>query len=53
MMTMFRLGCSRMTIATLQVSEIAITMLTASVLATTASWLTFVLASDSLRRLLF
>ena len=53
MMTMFRLGCSRMTIATLQFSEIAITMVTASILATSASWLTFVLASDSLRRLLF
>ena len=53
MMTMFRLGCSRLTIATLQISEIAITMLTATILATSASWLTFVLTSDSLRRLLF
>jgi putative ABC transport system permease protein len=53
MMTMFRLGCSRLTIATLQISEIAITMITATILATSASWLTFVLASDSLRRLLF
>ncbi len=53
MQTMFRLGCSRSTIAMLQASEILLTMLLAACLAAVACWITVVLAGDSLRQLLF
>lgn len=53
MQTMFRLGCSRMTIAMLQAAEILLVMLAALALAAAGSWLTILFGADSLRSLLF
>ena len=53
MQTMFRLGCSRMTIAMLHGSEIVLLLCTASVLAGAAALLTLRFASSVLRSLLF
>jgi putative ABC transport system permease protein len=53
MQTMFRLGCSRLTILMLQFAEIVLLMLAALALAAVASWLTILCGSDSLRNLLF
>ena len=53
MQTMFRLGCSRRTIASLQIAEIVITLSTALAFATLTSVLTAHFAGESLRQLLF
>lgn len=53
MQTMFRLGCSRRTIAALQASEILLTMLAATTIAVAGSWLTAILGADSIRQLMF
>ena len=53
MLTMFRLGCSRTTIALLHSAEILLMLFAAAGLAAAASWLTVVLGADSLRSLLF
>lgn len=53
MQTMFRLGCSRLTIATLQAAEILLLLLAAAGLAAAASWLTILFGADWLRSLLF
>lgn len=53
MQTLFRIGCSQRTIATLQTTEVLILVLSAVALAITASWLTSLAGADSLRTLLF
>ena len=53
MQTMFRLGCSRTTIALLHSAEILLMLLAAAGLAGAASWLTVAVGADSLRSLLF
>ncbi len=53
MQTMFRLGCSRSTIAVLQASEILLSLLAAGSLAGAATGLTVWLGSDLLNALLF
>jgi putative ABC transport system permease protein len=53
MQTMFRLGCSRLTIFKLQAAELGILMASASALAVAGGWLTVVAAGDAIRALLF
>jgi predicted lysophospholipase L1 biosynthesis ABC-type transport system permease subunit len=53
MLTMFRLGCSRLTIGWMQVSELLLLLIAAGTIAMIGSWLTLAFASDSLRQLLF
>ena len=53
MQTMFRLGCSRMTIAMLHGSEIVLLLLASSILASAAALVTLRLAASVLRSLLF
>jgi putative ABC transport system permease protein len=53
MQTMFRLGCSRLTIAGLQAAEILITLFAAAGLALVASWLTISWGSDAIRQMIF
>lgn len=53
MQTMFRLGCSRLTIAQLQLAELLILLLTAGTLAAAGGWLTVLAAGSAIRALLF
>ena len=53
MQTMFRLGCSRATIALLHSAEILLMLFAAVGLAAAGSWLTVAFGADSLRSLLF
>jgi len=53
MQTMFRLGCSRATIALLHSAEILLMLMAAAGLAAAGSWLTVAVGADSLRSLLF
>jgi putative ABC transport system permease protein len=53
MQTLFRIGCSRGTIAVVQTAEILIMFLAAALTAAIASWLTVRFCSDSIRTLLF
>ncbi len=53
MQTMFRLGCSRLTIVLLQLAEICLLLLTATGTAFIAGTATVVFAADAIRRLLF
>jgi len=50
---MFRLGCSRATIALLHSAEILLMLMAAAGLAAAGSWLTVAVGADSLRSLLF
>ncbi|MEZ6060877.1 MAG: ABC transporter permease [Planctomycetaceae bacterium] len=53
MRTMFKLGCSRGTIAMLLGTELMLMLLAGLLLAAGSAWLTSWVASDSLRRILF
>jgi putative ABC transport system permease protein len=53
MQTMFRLGCSRLTIFKLQAAELGILLASASVVAVAGGWLTVMAAGDAIRALLF
>ena len=53
MQTMFRLGCSRLTIIQLQVAEVLLLLLAATGLAATGGWLTVLAAGNAIRALLF
>jgi putative ABC transport system permease protein len=53
MQTMFRLGCSRLTIIQLQAAELLTLLLAAAILAAAGGWLTVLAAGNAIRALLF
>jgi putative ABC transport system permease protein len=53
MQTMFRLGCSRLTIIQLQAAELLTLLLAAAILAAAGGWLTVLAAGNTIRALLF
>jgi putative ABC transport system permease protein len=53
MQTMFRLGCSRLTILQLQLAELGILLLSATAMALAGGWLTVLAAGNGIRALLF
>lgn len=53
MQTMFRLGCSRLTILQLQLAELGVLLCSAAAMAVAGGWLTVLTAGDAIRALLF